>query len=271
MTIGVVTQNIGSPFYDLVTQGVTSRLTKTDYSPIFVDGQWKPEIETAVIETLINRRVDGLIIVGGTLSSKQLKAACGDTPTVLVAQSMEGWEEHSICIDNVKAACLATNYLIEAGHQDIAHLAGIHDHRDAVDRLEGYKKALNEANLDYNPDLVIGGNFSSQSGVLAIESLLLRGVAFSAIFAANDEMAFGARLGLYRRGIRVPEDISIVGFDNQPVSAYVTPPLTTVAQPANEMGAAAADVLLNLLRKEPIEIPQFEVKLVVRESVARRR
>ena len=268
-TLGVITQNIGSPFYDLVTQGVTNGVSRSEYSPVFVDAQWDSELERSAIRTLIDRQVDGLIIVGGSLDGVTLEQLRGNIPMVIVARNLKGWEQRCIAIDNVFAACTATEYLITSGHQEIAFIMGMKDHPDAVDRYHGYKKALANANIKCTEELFVGGDFSSRSGVVAMETLLLRGVSFSAVFAANDEMAFGARLALYRRGIRVPEDISIIGFDDQPVSAYVTPPLTTVAQPAREMGAAAAEMLIGILENQEFEMPHLEGKLVIRESVAR--
>ena len=99
------------------------------------------------------------------------------------------------------------------------------------------------------------------------ESFLMQKRQFSALFAANDEMAFGARLALYRKGIRVPEDVSIIGFDNQPDSAYMTPPLTTMAQPSSEMGRCAARALISVLKNESFDIPKFNADMVIRESV----
>jgi LacI family transcriptional regulator len=113
------------------------------------------------------------------------------------------------------------------------------------------------------------GNFSGQSGILGIETFLMRGVHFSAVFAGNDEMAFGARLALSRRNIRVPEDVSLIGFDDQPLSAFMTPPLTTVAQPAIEMGVAAAQSLVNQLGRRPYQLPELRTQLIKRESVTR--
>jgi LacI family transcriptional regulator len=120
-----------------------------------------------------------------------------------------------------------------------------------------------------NPELIVEGNFRRQSGVLAVETLISQGQNFSAIFAANDQMAFGARLALFRRGIRVPDDVSLVGFDDQPDSAYMTPPLTTVRQPAEAIGETAAQALLQTLKGEPFQIPQLATELIIRESVAR--
>ena len=108
--------------------------------------------------------------------------------------------------------------------------------------------------------------FQAPTDIMAIQSLLDRGKSFSAIFSANDMMALGARLALYRRGLRVPEDVSIIGFDDQTESAYVTPPLTTVRQPAREMGQAAAGALLKLIKGEQYEKPPLPTKIVVRES-----
>jgi len=271
MTIGVVTQNIGSPFYDSVTQGLVSAFSGTGYFPLVVDGQWKPDIEVAAIRTLLERQVDGLILVGGKLTGAILQELARDVPCVIVAQKLPGWEDRCVTIDNIDGGFRATQFLIELGHTEIAHLTGIADHDDAKDRLEGYKRALKHFGIPLKQKLIVEGNFSSQSGVLAIGSLLTRGVQFSAIFAANDEMALGARLALYRRGIRVPEDISIIGFDDQPASAYMTPPLTTVAQPALEMGCSAAKMMLRLLCGQPLETPNLPVQIVVRESVVQRR
>jgi len=105
---------------------------------------------------------------------------------------------------------------------------------------------------------------------MAVEMLFTRKHVFSAIFAANDQMAFGARLALYRRGIRIPEDISLIGFDDQSVSAYMTPPLTTVHFPAMEMGITAGKAILSLIKGEDYSLPVFQASLTLRESVARR-
>ncbi len=267
MALGIVTQNIGSPFYDSVTQGIVSELVGTNYSPIFVDGQWDQDVTRAGIRTLIARQVDGLIVVGGYLSEDTLKEIRDDKPIVVVARNMESWEGSCIYVDNEKGGYEATKYLIDCGHKQIAHITGIVDHQDSIDRLNGYKRALDEADIAFDENLIYEGDFNGQSGVLAIESFLMQKRQFSALFAANDEMAFGARLALYRKGIRVPEDVSIIGFDNQPDSAYMTPPLTTMAQPSSEMGRCAARALISVLKNESFDIPKFNADMVIRESV----
>ncbi|MDA7874137.1 substrate-binding domain-containing protein [Rhodopirellula sp.] len=271
MTLGVLTQNIGSPFYDALAQGVIHGLAGSGYSPIFVDGQWQQSTEIESIRTLIGRRVDGLLLIGGDVPVEQLNQLRERLPTIVVAREVVGWENQCIHVDNVQAGYEATKHLIDFGHQRIALLRGIKEHPDAIQRFEGYAKALTEAGIEFDTDLIYQGDFSGQSGVMAVNSLISRGIHFTAIFAANDMVAFGARLALSRHGMRVPEDISLVGFDDQAESAFATPPLTTMKQPAVEMGTAAANALVKLIHDEQYELASLPVELQRRESVARLR
>lgn len=270
MTVGIVTQNIGSSFYDQITQGITSRLSGSEYTPIIVDGQWSGELEENAIQTLLGRQVDGLILVGGTTSTEFLKQAQNQKPLVICARQVPELIDYCIYVDNYQGAYQVTKYLINAGHTEIAHITGIKAHEDSIKRCEGYKQALIDSGIEPNEDLIVEGSFSGQSGFLAMESLLMRGVSFSAVFSCNDEMAQGARLAMYRRNIRVPEDMSLVGFDNQASSAYMTPPLTTMQQPAVEMGQKAALAIMNMLADSDYNSPEttvVETELVIRESV----
>lgn len=269
MTIGVVTQKVGSPFYDTITQGVISGFSDTGYSPILVDGQWENTTSNELINTLLERNVDGLVLIGGDVPAAELQKLHKRLPTVVVARDEPDWDGPCIKVDNESAGFKATKHLIQFGHRSIAFIHGIPDHPDAIDRFNGYQRALNEANIPFNPELIFTGDFSAQSGILGISSLLTRGIHFTAVFAANDMAAFGARLALYRNGLRVPDDVSIVGFDDQAESAYTTPPLTTMRQPATEMGEAAAAVLIEALGGKKAAIGQFEIKLISRESVSR--
>ena len=185
---------------------------------------------------------------------------------MLVGNQIDGWENLCIYVDNEQAGWEATQHLIELGHTKIAHITGIADHQDSIRRLKGYRRALEEANIEVDEDLICDGNFDGPSGLAGIETLLKRGKSFTAIFAANDTTAFGARLGLYRKGIRVPEDVSIVGFDDQEEASLVTPPLTTIRQPAEEIGIAAAEALLKLINKQDYKIEKQKATLTRRES-----
>jgi LacI family transcriptional regulator len=268
MTIGVLTQNFGSPFYDAIIQGVVQGLNKTGYFPIFADGQWLPEIELEAIQAMLRRQIDGLIVLGGFLGFEEIQHAISNIPLIMVASRAAGFEDSCVYVDNVDGAYLATRHLIELGHRRIAHICGRLDHPDARARRLGYTKALEEAGIEPNQDLIIEGTFRRQSGVLAVEMLLSRRSPFSAIFAANDQMAYGTRLGLYRRGIRVPEEVSLVGFDDEPAAAFMIPPLTTVRQPAVELGLEATRIILARLKGETTTPARLKAELVVRESTA---
>lgn len=269
LTVGVLTQNFGSPFYDAILRGILQGFNGSDHSPIFVDGRWQPEIEREAMQTLLDRRVDGLIVVGGLAPLEILTQIAEQLPLIVVGRRIPTMESLCLFVDNQEAAYNATRYLIEAGHRQIAHIAGDPSHDDTRDRCRGYLDALEDAGIAPKEDLIVEGDFRSHSGVMAVEMLLARGQTFSAIFAANDQMAIGARLALFRRSIRVPDDVSMIGFDDHAASAYMIPPLTTVRQPAEEMGDTAARAMLHQLRNEPFEIPKFSTQLVIRESVAR--
>ena len=171
--------------------------------------------------------------------------------------------------DNRDAGYRVAKHFIENGHQHIAIVRGNADHQDAIHRFEGYQRALDEAAIPLREELVYQGDFQAESGVAAVNTLVSRGVEFTAICAANDMVAFGARLALHRHNIRVPEDVSIIGFDDQAEAAFMTPPLTSVRQPAVEMGVAAAQALINMMENKPYEIPNLPAELITRESVAR--
>lgn len=270
LTIGVLMQYISSPHFATMTRGIFQGLTGSGYSVIFADGAFEPQAERQLAQSLISRRIDGLIILQGQLPDDEIETINKQVPLIMIGREVKSLPGQCLWMNQFKAAYNATQYLIELGHQDIAHIIGIREHRDAVDRLEGYTQALVDAGIEPDPELLIHGDFQEQSGVMAVEMLLTRRRTFSAIFSSNDQMAMGARLALYRRAIRVPEEISIIGFDDQPQSAYVTPPLTTVRQPALQMGEMGARAMLQLLDGEVTVVPPFEGELIVRESTSRR-
>ena len=275
MTIGVLTQNFGSPFYDGILRGILEGLEETNYWPLFVDGRWQTKFEQSALNMLLDRQVDGIIILGGQTPETKLCEYAKQKPLIVVARELESLPQQAIYINNYEAAYRAVSYLLERGHRNIAHITADMHYATAVDdvikRYKGYKQALIDADIEPDPRLVVEGNLQQQSGVLAIEMLLGRGRTFSAIFAANDQMAFGARLALHRRGIRVPDEVSLVGFDDESSAAYMIPPLTTLRQPAVEMGQAAAKAILDLINDKSPEMKVFAAELIIRESVTRHR
>ena len=269
MTIGILTGDIGSPFYDSITKGIIEALNPTNYTAIIADGQWQESLERNAISTLMERQVDGIITIGGSLDIEAINELDDDIPFVMVARKEAGWEDRCVFIDNKAAAKIATKHLIDSGHKQIAHIMGDSVHPDAIDRYAGYKEAMTEAGLGVSEDLFFQGDFTATSGQAAMEALLEKGVAMTAVFAANDQMALGARLALYHRGLSVPEDVSIIGFDNQPNAEFAIPPLTTIAQPGFQMGQKATTLLFDLINKERPITRSFSCELITRESVSK--
>ena len=269
-TIGVLTQLIGSPFYDVILRGILKGIDGSGYSPFFADGGWDAKKDQIAINMFMQRQVDGLIILNGHSPEELLIEVAAQVPMIIVGREISYLKEQCLPFDDCEAARKATQYLIDAGHRQIAHITGLPNHQDATERREGYLKALTESGIQPDPRLIVEGDFTEPSGVMAVEMLLMRGHIFSALFAANDQMAYGARLALYRRGMRVPEDVSIVGFDDQAPSAYMVPPLTSIRRPPLEIGEAAGQALVDLMQGKPIALPRFPSTLMIRESVIRR-
>jgi LacI family transcriptional regulator len=269
MTIGVLTQDIESPFFTRVMSGIEDGLLGSGYALIIVSGHWDAAEEAERIRLLIARRVDGLAILTGHLSDTQIAEFARSQPIVVTGRRIDAPNVRSVFFSHEEGGYLATRHLITLGHRKIAFIAGPSDHADAVSRFEGYRRALAEVGLASDPSLVVQGDFYENGGVFAMNRLLDSGAQFSAIFAANDQTALGARMVLSRRGVRVPDDVSLVGFDDLPTSAYLTPPLTTVRQPLFEVGQFSASLLLEMLGnpRKTLTLPPLE--LVVRETTRR--
>lgn len=266
LSIGVVTQAIDSPFYGGALRGIEVTLSAAGYSPLFVSGQWNAAQEARCIDALRARRVDGIIVLTGRLSDNALAATAQELPVVVTGRTSKAPGLVALDFDNLAGARLATEHLLGLGHRHIAFISGDLKHPDGKQRLRGYQAALTAAGLPVRPELVLAGDFTEASGLAAVERLMDSGQPFTAVFAANDQMAFGAGLGLYRRRRRVPEDVSLVGFDDLASAVYSIPPLTTVHHPIHELGQLAAQAMLQLLAGES-PVPALPTpRLVVRES-----
>jgi LacI family transcriptional regulator len=247
MTIGVVAQSIDSPFYGEGLRGIEDVLAASEFAVLFTSGHWNARSEQRCVDQLLSRRVDGLIFLTTSLPGPALRSIAEEVPVVVTGRHIKG--ERLVCLefDNEGGARLATEHLISLGHQKIAFVAGLPGHNDAEQRFKGYRQALIEAGLSFNPDLVRPGQYREAGGESAMYELLDSGQAFSAVIAANDQSAYGAMLALYRRGIRVPQDVSVVGFDDLLQSAYTIPPLTSVHQAIYETGQMAARAIVDLI------------------------
>jgi LacI family transcriptional regulator len=265
-TVGLVLPDTVSSFWGPMVKGVEAALRAHDYHLLMASAEGS-DGEQRAIELLMNHHVDGLVIAGGTLGDDVLMAAAGDVPFVGVCRGLRH-AEWRIEVGNREGARLATQHLLDLGHTEIVHLAGPFDHPDGDERRQGYAEALAAAGISYDPSLVIETDFKISGGKDAMNRVLDGGRAFTAVFAATDQMAMAAILALRTRGLAIPGDVSVVGFDDEAFAAYCCPPLTTVQQPIFEMGQAAVENLLARHRGQTPTLPRFATSLVVRESTA---
>lgn len=266
-TIGVLTQSLESGYFNRAMVGIEDAVKESGYALLIMSGHWHADEEAERVELLVGRRVDGVAILTGNMSDQQILDFSKRVPIVAFGRAVQGERVHGFSLDNYQGACEAVEHLIAQGHRRIAHIAGPPDHRDARARLAGYHDTLAKHRIEADPRLVAAGDFSESGGLLAVNQLLGADLRFSALFAANDLTAYGARLALYRRNIRVPEDISLVGFDDLHSSMYTTPPLTTVRQPLYEVGIGIGRRMLAMLGHAQLEGDVPGLSLIVRESV----
>lgn len=266
MSIGVLTQFIDSPYYGEALRGIEDELHKANYVPLFVSGHWNEAEEKNRLFMLQERKVDGIIVLTGKLADETLVDMAANIPVVVTGRRLTAPNLFSIDFDNTEGACLAVRHLHALGHRRVAFISGPLDHPDATQRLQGYREEAQRKDMVLDDSLVVYSDYQESGGFRAMNDLLSASVQFTAVIAANDQMAYGARLALHRAGLRVPEDVSLLGFDDLPHSAFTLPPLTSVRQSVYEIGTSAAKAMFDLLNKKNPPSRLVEAELVVRES-----
>jgi DNA-binding LacI/PurR family transcriptional regulator len=254
------------PYFVHLLEGITEVLVPNGYQLLV---STSPTEEVASYEKILkNRRADGIILWPASIKDRNvLHIVESGFPVVYLGK----WHHSEILTverDEVGGAYRATEHLLRLGRKRIVHITGPLDYQVSLDRLEGYKLALQYNKTLFDPALVIEQNFTMESGSEAAAQLCRSGTEFDAIFAGNDRMAIGAMRELLKAGIRVPQDVAIVGYDNMEMAEVTTPALTTIHQPMRRMGTVAAQMLLAELSGQPVENGQVVVpsELVVRES-----
>lgn len=237
---------------------------------VIVEAVPDPARPDAYLELVRAKQVDGLVVLNPRRNDKELsRVTKEDVPLVIIGAS-ELPHAYTVSTDDRTApAERLTEHLIKLGHTRIAHISyGGLEYQGADERYQGYRQALAEVALPYDPALLRTGDYSAASGFLAMTSLLEAHADFTALFASNDTVALGAMAALRQRGLRIPEDVAVVGYDDIPMAAYAAPPLTTIRSPALEHGRLAGEMLIKLIRGEPVNKMQIqlELNLIVRES-----
>lgn len=267
--VGVIVNEMTSPYYGVMVRGVEQVLEPECMHMLVASGKADLEAERRSLDFLRSRRVDALVLHVEAMGDEEvLDLMQEDLPLVLVARHLAEAGSRSLSIDNEYGSRLATNHLIEHGHRRIGHLTGPLSFPDSRARLQGYRQALTEAGIEFDEALTIESDWLEEGGYHAARRLLNRCPDITAIFAGNDQMAAGVLQALRESGRGIPDDISVVGFDDVLFARYLYPSLTTVRQPLLEMGAAAARLVLAALNGEELEVKtKFEPELVVRQSV----
>jgi LacI family transcriptional regulator len=218
-----------------------------------------------------SRRTDGLVVSGPRFDDKALHRLAGERFPIVLQGSLPGLDVPSVDIDNTAGAATAVDHLVALGHRRIACVTNAPlAYTSARERLDGYSAALRRAGLDATDDLVVEADLDAQSGHRAMAELLGRRRAIDAVFVASDVVALGAIAAIRESGRRVPDDISLVGFDDIPIAGFIDPPLTTVRLPAFELGAAAGRALLDRIAGKDVPARTLlTTELVVRASTGR--
>jgi len=271
-SIGLILSTFnGNYFGELLKQAAT--LAEQAGKQLFVtDGHNDPKREIEAIDSLVDRRCDVIVLYSRHLSEQDfidIKQRIS-IPIVIINRHLQDSSCHAVCFDQEHAARLAVNQLLDMNHKQIACITSPLNASSGVLRLKGYQDALAQHNIPQNSDLIVEGQNLIASGYDACKKLLRSGVTFTAIFAGNDDMAIGAIKALTEAGLKIPEDVSIIGIDNDTIGSFITPTLSTVAMPIAEITSTAIKMALDLASGKEVEggTKEFQGKLIVRDSTA---
>jgi LacI family repressor for deo operon, udp, cdd, tsx, nupC, and nupG len=269
----VVLPDLANTFFSKILRGIEERLFEAGYGMIISDLDGSPEKEAHFAAFTAAGRVDGAILLNGHLFGQSCEGEGTPVktgiPLVALCEAIPSADIPQIEIDNRAAASRMTQHLASLGHRSIAYVGGPPNNILEKERFLGYQNGLRAAGLPFDPALVLSGDYTIASGMAAGQELAARSTRPTAVFCTSDEMAIGLMRMLLSAGLKVPEDISVAGFDDIEFAAVTEPALTTIHQPRRELGRAAASILIDLLqgRPSPKRI-RLETELVLRDSVA---
>lgn len=269
-TVGVVVTNISDPFVAGVVCGIEDAASEQGFSVFLANSNADPDQEVRVVQSFEERRVDGIVVTSSRVGALYVPLLTRrQIPIVLLNNQHPSKFAHSVMIDNVRGSMDGTRHLIELGHRRIAYLGDRYGRQSDTERMEGYRNAFAEAKLRVDRKLIVHGDGKPEGASAAIAKLLALPRRPTAILCYNDMSALGAVHELRSAGVRIPEDISVVGFDDLYISQYLDPPLTTIRQPMRQMGRLAMETLIGILAgaksEHNIKVPG---ELIVRRSTA---
>jgi LacI family transcriptional regulator len=268
--VALVVPDITNAFWTTVARGVEDIAQRQDYSVLLCNTDENPAKQLRYLDVVASQRVDGVIIAPYDSDARNLaKLRDRNIPTVIIDRRIEGWDVDSVYGDSISGARAVVKHLIGLGHRWIAMISGPMNTSTAEDRVTGYCMALAEAGIPIDPRLIRRGEFRAASGEKLAHQVLDEGLKPTAIFAANNAIAMGVIEAVEMQGLRIPQDIALVCFDDFPYVSCLFPFLTVVVQPAYDMGANAAQLLLSRLDSEVSLQPRHVVlptRLIIRHS-----
>lgn len=267
-TIGLVVTSIADPFTGEVVSGIEQAANDHGYCVFLADSNADPAREAKIVQSFAEQRVDGIIVTSSRVGALYLPLLSEMmVPIVLVNDQYPGAFVHSVMICNQEGARAVTGHLTGLGHKRIAYIGDQFGYQSDAERLAGYQEALEAAGIPFRPELAIHGNSTPASALCAMDQLLALSHPPTAVFCYNDITALGALRSIRMHGLRVPQDISIAGFDDLFIASYTDPPLTTVRQPMRRMGQLAMENLIGLMsERESVVRVRVKPELIVRES-----
>jgi LacI family transcriptional regulator len=270
-TIGLLVPDNSNPFFAEIARLIEDIGFDLGYSVILCNSDGLPEREAAYIDVLLSKQVDGLLTISAGSHPDFLNAVlAAGVPVVVVDRSAEEWPVDQVLVDNEAGGFQAGAYLTRLGHRAIGCITGPRAATPSARRLDGFRRALDQAGIPLPDSAVIGGDFQYGGGAAAMKILQASHPNLTAVFASNDQMALGAINALQRAGLRVPADVSVIGFDNIPQSAAFYPALTTIAQPVEAVARACIERLIARIggnREAPNRLI-LNPELIERESCA---
>ncbi|MDM5321100.1 catabolite control protein A [Bacillus altitudinis] len=254
-TVGVIIPDISSIFYSELARGIEDIATMYKYNIILSNSDQNTDKELHLLNTMLGKQVDGIVFMGGNITDvlvEEFKRS--PVPIVLAASVEEQAQTPSVNINYEQAIYDSVQLLVEKGHKRIAFVSGpMSEPINSMRKLAGYKRALEEAGITFDDAIVAEGDYSYDSGIESLAHLLEQSDKPTAVIAATDEMALGVIHGAQDRGVSIPEDLEVIGFDNTRLSLMVRPQLTTVVQPTYDIGAVAMRLLTKLMNKEQVD------------------
>ncbi|WP_375750288.1 HTH-type transcriptional repressor PurR [Vibrio sp. HN007] len=270
-TVGMLVTQSTNPFLAEVIDGFESYCYRQGYTLILCNTGGIYEKQRDYVRFLAEKRVDGIFVLCSDLTTELQEMLESHTDIPKVIMDWGDWENQSdkIIDNSEEGGYLATKYLLERGHEKIFCLSGHLDKTLCIERIEGYKRALQEFDIEFNQENILEGNFECDMAVEAADRILELDEKPTAVFCFNDIMALGLMSRLQEKGMRIPEDISVIGYDNIDLAAYFSPPLTTVHQPKRRVGKTAFEILLERIKNKEHERRVFEMhpEIISRKSV----